>query len=156
MIVFIDSGVLGLLTNPKKEGKPAQCEDWLYSLLAKGVYVVSSDICDYEVRRSLLLESAKKNSFHSLNNLDELRNVINFLSLETEVIFKASQIWMETRKSGRKTADNYSIDIDIIILAHWYLLRQQYPSRYLVIATTNVRHFEGFAEALNWEDINLY
>ena len=36
MIVFIDSGVLGLLTNPKKEGKPAQCEDWLYSLLSKG------------------------------------------------------------------------------------------------------------------------
>jgi len=32
MIVFIDPGVLGLLTNPKKEGKSAQCEDWLYSL----------------------------------------------------------------------------------------------------------------------------
>jgi len=27
MIVFIDSGVLGLLTNPKKQGKPSQCED---------------------------------------------------------------------------------------------------------------------------------
>jgi len=92
MIVFIDSGVLGLLTNPKKEGKPAQCEDWLYSLLSKGVYVVSSDICDYEVRRSLLLESVKKSSFYSLNNLDELRSVIDFLGLETEVIFKASQI----------------------------------------------------------------
>lgn len=60
---------------------------------------------------------------------------------------------METRKSGRKTADNYSIDI--IILDHWYLLRKQYPSRYLVIATTNIKHFEEFAEALNWEDINL-
>jgi hypothetical protein len=24
MIVFVDSGVLGLLTNPKKEGRPAQ------------------------------------------------------------------------------------------------------------------------------------
>ena len=47
------------------------------------------------------------------------------------------------------------IDIDVIILAHWYLLRKEYPSRYLVIATTNIRHFEGFAEALNWEDINL-
>lgn len=60
MIVFIDSGVLGLLTHPKKAGKLADCEDWLYSLLSKGVYVVSSDICDYEVRRSLLLESVKK------------------------------------------------------------------------------------------------
>jgi predicted nucleic acid-binding protein len=155
MIVFIDSGVLGLLTNPKKEGRSAQCEDWLYSLLAKGVYVVTSDICDYEVRRSLLLESVKKNSFQSLNNLDELRNIIDFLKLETDVIFNASQIWMEIRQSGKKTADDYSIDVDIIILAHWRLLSKQYPSRYLVIATTNIKHFAGFAEALNWEDINL-
>ncbi len=42
MIVFLDSGVLGLLTNPNKEGQPLLCENWLYSLLAKGVYVVSS------------------------------------------------------------------------------------------------------------------
>jgi hypothetical protein len=155
MIVFVDSGVLGLLTNPKKEGIPAQCEDWLYSLLAKGVYLVSSDICDYEVRRSLLWESTKKNSFDSLDNLDELRNVIDFLKLDTEVIFKASQIWMETRTLGRKTADDYEIDVDIIILAHWRLLKKQYPSRYIVIATTNVKHFEELAEALNWQDIRL-
>ena len=143
MIVFIDSGVLGLLTHPKKAGKPADCEDWLYSLLSKGVYVVSSDICDYEVRRSLLLESVKKNSFNSLDNLD------------TEVMLAASQIWVETRKIGKQTADNYNIDVDIIILAHWQLLKKQYPSRYLVIATTNVKHFQGFAEALNWQDINI-
>ena len=143
MIVFIDSGVLGLLTHPKKAGKPADCEDWLYSLLSKGVYVVSSDICDYEVRRSLLLESVKKKSFNSLDNLD------------TDVMLAASQIWVETRKIGKQTADNYNIDVDIIILAHWQLLKKQYPSRYLVIATTNVKHFQGFAEALNWQDINL-
>ncbi|EPF24950.1 type II toxin-antitoxin system VapC family toxin [Microcystis aeruginosa] len=143
MIVFIDSGVLGLLTHPKKAGKPADCEDWLYSLFSKGVYVVSSDICDYEVRRSLLLESVKKNSFNSLDNLD------------TDVMLAASQIWVETRKIGKQTADNYNIDVDIIILAHWQLLKKQYPSRYLVIATTNVKHFQGFAEALNWQDINL-
>ena len=155
MIVFIDSGVLGLLTHPKKAGKPADCEDWLYSLFSKGVYVVSSDICDYEVRRSLLLESVKKNSFNSLDNLNELRNVIDFLNLDTEVILAASQIWVETRKICKQTADNYNIDVDIIILAHWKLLKKQYPSRYLVIATTNVKHFQGFAEALNWQDINL-
>jgi predicted nucleic acid-binding protein len=155
MIVFIDSGVLGLLTHPKKAGKPADCEDWLYSLLSKGVYVVSSDICDYEVRRSLLLESVKKNSFNSLDNLNELRNVIDFLNLDTEVMLAASQIWVETRKIGKQTADNYNIDVDIIIIAHWQLLKKQYPSRYLVIATTNVKHFQGFAEALNWQDINI-
>ncbi|MGB5771266.1 MAG: type II toxin-antitoxin system VapC family toxin, partial [Crocosphaera sp.] len=79
MIVFLDSGVLGLLTNPNKEGKPLLCENWLYSLLAKGVYVVSSDVCDYEVRRSLILEKAKNPGLDSVNNLDELRDIIDFL-----------------------------------------------------------------------------
>jgi tRNA uridine 5-carbamoylmethylation protein Kti12 len=92
--------------------------------LSKGAYVVSSDSCDYEVRKSLLLESVKKNSFNSLDNLD------------TEVMLESSQIWVETRKIGQQTADNYNIDVDIIILAHWQLLKKQDPSRYLVIATT--------------------
>jgi hypothetical protein len=31
----------------------------------------------------------------------------------------------------------------------------KYPSRYIVIATTNVKHLGEFTEALNWEEINL-
>ncbi|WP_239697988.1 MULTISPECIES: hypothetical protein [Microcystis] len=54
--------------------------------MSKGAYVVSSDSCDYEVRKSLLLEAVKKNSFNSLDNLNELRNVIDFLNLDTEVM----------------------------------------------------------------------
>ncbi|MDJ0672922.1 MAG: type II toxin-antitoxin system VapC family toxin, partial [Microcystis sp. M53598_WE2] len=77
------------------------------------------------------------------------------LNLDTEVMLESSQIWVETRKIGQQTADNYNIDVDIIILAHWQLLKKQYPSRYLVIATTNVKHFQGFAAALNWQDVNL-
>ena len=69
---------------------------------------ISSDICDYEVRRSLVWESVKKNSFQSLENLDELRKVIDFLQLETEVMFNASQIWMETRPRGKKTAEEFA------------------------------------------------
>jgi len=49
MIVFLDSGVIGILSNPNKNNQVIACENWLYSLLAKSVYVVSSDICDYEV-----------------------------------------------------------------------------------------------------------
>ena len=148
MIVFLDSGVLGLLTHPNKKGYPLLCENWLYSLLAKGVYVVTSDVCDYEVRRSLLLESARKSTTESLKSLDELREIIDFLKLETEVMFAASQVWMEARQRGKKTADDYSIDVDIIIVAHWRLLKKIYPSRYLVIATTNVKHLGEFAEGL--------
>jgi hypothetical protein len=51
MIVFLDSGVLGLLSSPYQQGEARECGEWLYKLLARSVYVVSSDICDYEVRR---------------------------------------------------------------------------------------------------------
>ena len=154
MIVFLDSGVLGLLTNPNKKGQPLLCENWLYSLLAKGV-VVSSDVCDYEVRRSLLVETNKNRSDNSVNNLDDLRETIDFLKLETEVMLCASQVWREARQRGRKTADDSSFDVDMLIIAHWRLLQEEHPSRYIVIATTNVKHLSEFSEALNWEDIKL-
>ena len=36
MIVFLDSGVIGLLSNPNKREQVLACENWLYGLLAKG------------------------------------------------------------------------------------------------------------------------
>jgi hypothetical protein len=66
MIVFIDSGVLGILANPNKRGEISDCQEWLYRLLSQGVYVCSSEICDFEVRRSLILESQKKPNLNSI------------------------------------------------------------------------------------------
>ena len=66
MIVFIDSGILGLLANPNKKGEAADCEQWLLGLLSKGVLVLTSDICDYEVRRNLILESRKNPGINSV------------------------------------------------------------------------------------------
>jgi hypothetical protein len=45
-IVWMDSGIIGLLTNPCKQGESAACERWLLGLSAKGVYIVSSVLCD--------------------------------------------------------------------------------------------------------------
>jgi hypothetical protein len=46
-IVFLDSGIIGLVTNPRKQGQALACEQWMLSLLARGVNVVSSEICDF-------------------------------------------------------------------------------------------------------------
>ena len=51
MIVFLDSGVLGLISSPNERSEVTACQNWVFGLLAKGVYVVSSDICDYEIRQ---------------------------------------------------------------------------------------------------------
>jgi hypothetical protein len=56
MIVFIDSSILGKICNPNNSQEIIDIQRWLFKLLSRGVRVVSSDICDYEIRRSLLLE----------------------------------------------------------------------------------------------------
>ena len=150
MIVFIDSGVLGILANPNKKGEARDCEQWLYGLLSKSVTVVTSDICDYEVRRSLILESQRKPNINSIENLDGLQNIITFMPLNTEVIKEAACLWAKSRNKGIPTADEKNIDVDIIVCAHWKLLTEQFPRRNIVVATINTKHLNRFAKAKEW------
>ncbi|MEA5489454.1 MULTISPECIES: hypothetical protein [Pseudanabaena] len=156
MIVFLDSGVIGLLSNPNKRDRAIACEDWLYGLFAKGVYVVSSDICDYEVRRNLVLESMRfEKRLQPLTSLDELHDFIDFLPVTSKILISASDVWAKSRLQGQAMSNAASIDVDAIICAHWELLKEEFPSRYVVIATTNVRHLSRFTEAFEWESIQL-
>jgi hypothetical protein len=119
MIVFLDSGIIGLLSNPNKRARVLACEDWLYGLLAKGVYVVSSDICDYEVRRNLVLESIRfDKQLQPLASLDELHEFIEFLPVTSKVLIAASDVWAKSRLQGQAMSNAISIDVDSIICAH--------------------------------------
>lgn len=153
MIVFIDSSVLGILANPNRVGEVRDCREWLYRLLAKGVYICSSQICDFEVRRGMILESQIKPSLNNIPNLDKLQEVISFLPITSEVLKKASVLWANARIQGIPTADDKSLDIDMIICGHWQILQEEFPGRYIAIATTNVKHLSRFSEARIWRDI---
>ena len=155
MIVFIDSGLLGKLCNPNSSAEVDAIRDWLYSLLAKGIFVVSNHICDYEVRRSLVLESLRKPNINSIQDLNNLQDLITFLPLSSEVMKEAANIWAEARIQGMPTADDLSLDVDVIICAQYKLLAEEYPGRYIVIATTNVGHLSRFSEAKEWLDIDF-
>ena len=69
MIVFIDSGVLGKLCNPNRTEATVAVNQWLFSLLAKGIYIVSDRVCDYEVRRSLILQSLRQPHIKTIHHL---------------------------------------------------------------------------------------
>lgn len=155
MIVFLDTGVLGLVTSPSNKGDVRECKEWFYRLLARGIYVITSDICEYEVRRSLILASFINKIVQGIENIDELQQVIDFLPLTKAVMKKASLLWAEARSQGISTADDKNIDADIIIAAQWQLLTEEFPGRYIVIATTNVKHLKRFTEANFCKDINL-
>ncbi|WP_107670569.1 nucleic acid-binding protein [Cyanothece sp. BG0011] len=153
MIIFIDTGVLGILSSPNKRKEVIKSQEWLYSCLSRGFNLVSSDICDYEVRRGLLLGGESKIQKQGLNNLDELHNLINFLLVNPIILRYAAELWAETRRLGIPTAEIDNIDVDIIIGATCQLLQQEYPGQRVVIATTNVKHLSRFIEAQKWTEI---
>jgi predicted nucleic acid-binding protein len=155
MIVFLDSGILGLLSSPYKEGDARDCGEWLYRLLSKSVYVVSSDICDYEVRRGLKLALINRPVKSGLKQLDALTDLIDFLPLTRDVMEIASDIWAQARSQGKATANDKNIDGDMIIAAHWSILNAKYPGREVIVVTTNVKHLGYFTNAHTWRDINL-
>ncbi len=153
MIVFLDTGVLGLVASPKKTGDARDCKEWLFRLLSRGVYLVTSDLCDYEVRRGLILASFSQPLISGIDNLNSLPQFNDFLPLIKDLMKEAAQIWAEARNQAIPTADNKNIDGDIIIAAQWRLLRREYPGRSIVIATTNVKHLQRFTEAETWRNI---
>jgi predicted nucleic acid-binding protein len=153
MIVFIDSGVLGKICNPNISPEIRAVQGWLFKLLARGVLVVSSDICDYEVRRGLILSQQKNPHISGLEKLIESHELIEFLPITGETLDIAAQLWADTRISGQPTADDRSLDADLIICATWRLLTIAEPGRFAVIATTNVKHLSRFAIAETWENI---
>ncbi|GAA6619253.1 type II toxin-antitoxin system VapC family toxin [Scytonema sp. NUACC26] len=155
MIVFIDSGILGILANPNKEGEVSECEEWLYGLLSKGIYVLTSELCDYEIRRSLVLEAKKNPQINGIKNLDELRGIITFLPITSTLLKEASVLWAEARIQGVPTADAKSLDVDIIICTQCILLTEEFPGRSIIIATTNIKHLSRFASARNWRNIKV-
>jgi predicted nucleic acid-binding protein len=155
MIVFLDSGIIGLLSSPNDRELAINCQSWLYRLLARSVYVVSSDICDYEVRRGLELALHKNPHVSGLSRLDALAQIVDFLPTERIVLQRAAKIWAEARITGQGTAGDRELDADIIIAAHWLILNEEYPGQAVTIATTNVKHLSRFTIARSWEEIGF-
>lgn len=154
MIVFLDTNVLGILSNPNRLQEALECQAWFERLLVRGVYFVSSELCFYELKRSLILAQKTGGSAQGLKKLDDLRQFIDILLFNETVANIAAEIWSLSRLQGKPTANEKSLDIDIIIAAHWQFLVEQFQGRYVVIATTNVKHLRLFAEAEEWLNIN--
>ena len=51
-LVFLDSGPVGLLTNPRGRPKSDRCRQWVKDLATAGARIFVPEIADYEVRRN--------------------------------------------------------------------------------------------------------
>lgn len=157
MIVLLDSNILDLLATPinkalsddeKLLAEVYQCTEWFYRLLSKSVRIMTSDLCDYETRREFILIKSQ-----SVEELDKLRDLIEFEKLDITVLKKAAELWAEARALGKPNKDRENIDVDVILAAHWCILMKRFPGRQVVLATKNTDDFENVTVCANWMEI---
>ncbi len=143
--IFLDSGVIGLITNPNLSAEGISCAKWLLSHINKGIQIIIPEIVDYEVRRELL----RANKVKGLARLDELIDSLEYLPINTESMRQAAFFWAEARQKGQPTASDKTIDADMILVAQVVVMDVQNK----VIATTNVGHLSRSVADDLWQNI---
>jgi len=138
MKLILDTGVLGQVVHPRRYG---ETRSWLGQAVATHEILVS-EVCDYELRRELLRIGARR----SLDRLDELARELRYLPVTTATWRSAAALWAMARRAGHPTSDRASLDGDVLVTA-------QARAEDATIVTTNPRHFEKFAPAMEWAQV---
>ena len=147
MTIFLDVGILGLLTHKNLSDEVRRCTTWLRSVSDAGHEVVICEINDYELRRSLI----KINSRTSILELDALISRYTYSPITTPIMRSAAAFWAVSKQSGRPLAHPQALDCDVILLATVENFSLSNPPA--VIATTDVSDLRYFADARLWPDI---
>jgi predicted nucleic acid-binding protein len=147
MVILLDAGPLGLITNPRASQEARECNQWLESLALKEIQVKIPEIADYEVRRELL----RADKFKGIERLNDLQRYLDYVPLTTQTILKAAQFWAQVRKQGMPTADDKALDGDVILAVQATLIQED--GHEVIIATTNVGHLSRLAQAKTWREI---
>ena len=147
MVILLDAGPLGLITNPRASQETRECNQWLESLALQEIQVKIPEIADFEVRRELL----RADKFKGIERLNDLQLYLEYIPLTTQTMLKAAQFWAQVRKQGMPTADDKALDGDVILAAQAILIQDE--GHEVIIATTNVGHLSRLAQAKKWRDI---
>jgi hypothetical protein len=87
-LVFLDTGTVGMVTNPGSKPRNVQCRQWTRDLLAAGVRVFIPEICDYEVRRKLIHRGATS----GIARLDRLKIGFEYVPITTDMMLLAASM----------------------------------------------------------------
>ncbi|MBI3089630.1 MAG: hypothetical protein HYY96_03105 [Candidatus Tectomicrobia bacterium] len=147
-VVLLDTGILGLVTNPRGGERSRACNQWLETVLQRGARVVVPEIADYELRRELLRARMEK----GLERLNELVGTLSYQPLTTNIMRQAAANWATVRNRGQPTADASALDGDAILAAQAMACGD---AATVVIATDNVGHLSRFdgINARGWDEV---
>jgi predicted nucleic acid-binding protein len=149
LTIFLDTGPLGILTNPRRPPETVRALTWGLTMLRAGHRFIVPAIADYEVRREL--ERATKTS--GLAALDAWNSAVpdRYLPLSDSALRLGAKLWARARNTGTATADPKELDADVLIAAQ--ILDMALPPSDFIIATVNVGHLALFVPAARWENI---
>lgn len=149
--IFLDTGPLGILTNPKRPPETVAALTWAVTMRRAGHRFVVPAIADYEVRREL--ERAGK--IAGIRELDLWNNLTpdRYLPLSDSALRLGAKLWAKARNAGTATADPKELDGDVLIAAQ-ALDTGLSPSEFIV-ATVNVGPLALFVPADLWPNILL-
>jgi predicted nucleic acid-binding protein len=145
MPLFLDTGVLGLVTHPKGSGDATACLKWMRDCIAAGSIVCVPEIADYELRRELIrIKSA------GLAKLDALPQppAIQYVPLTTPVMKQAAAFWAQLRQAGKPTAPHHALDGDVILAAQAHGFGGA-----VIVITTNVADLGRLTDAREWTNV---
>jgi hypothetical protein len=85
----------------------------------------------------------------SVRRLDNLRQTLEYIPIQTSTMLLAATLWAEARQNGQPTADPKALDGDVILSAQARLLCDETTEA--IVATTNVAHLSRFTTAIDWQ-----
>jgi len=151
MNLLLDTGILGQLCHPNKEANRPVAQ-WLEAILthhAADFQVFVPEIADYELRRKLLhLIGKGQATAKSIERLDDLGKLLEYLPLDTETMRHAAELWATARQQGIPTSGEKALDGDAILAAQALAVQG-------CVITTNPKHLIRFVSAQQWTEIKL-
>jgi predicted nucleic acid-binding protein len=149
MNLVLDTGILAQLCHPHGT-KNRPVVEWSVRLLRQvdtPARLFVPEIADYELRRKLLhLIQKGQATIRSIERLDDLERLLDYLPLDTEVMHQAAELWAEARRHEHPTAADEALDGDVILAA-------QAISVSGTVVTANRRHLSQFVATTQWSDI---
>ena len=151
--IFLDTGPLGIATNPKEPPLTLELLRWATRHMREGNTFLVPAMADYEVRRELV----RLGRTSSIRELDRWNSTpsYRYLALTDFALKRAADLWAHVRNQGLVTADPKELDCDAMIAAQAleYQEIHRLDSSHVVVATTNVGHLSRFVRAELWSEI---
>lgn len=145
--IVLDSGPLGLLSNPAGTAEVQAITKWSTACTVAGHRLYVPEVIDYELRRELLRAGKTKGRLA----LDALKTLFRYLPIKTDAMLRAAELWADARVRGIATGDPKKLDVDVILAAQALTLGA--PKSKLIVAAPNVRHIAHFVAAADWKNI---